>query len=67
MNSIVLGIALPLLALLLGGLVIAYLRKRFKKMRTGEAIAIFVLYAVLVTLFTGPVVNFLKELLDKGF
>ncbi len=57
------GFPLPqVIALSVGGLLIWLIRKKYRRMRTGEVILIFVLYAVLVILFTEPVVNLIRSL-----
>jgi Ca2+/Na+ antiporter len=57
------GFPLPhVIALLVGGLLIWLIKKRYRKMRTGEVILIFVLYAVMVVLFTEPIVNLIRNL-----
>ena len=49
-------------ALLIGGLIIASLKERYSNLYLSEAIGSFALYAVLITLFTAPVINALKAM-----
>ena len=51
-----------LVCLAVGGLIIISLKYRYKKISLIEAIGIFVLYAVLVALFTTPVIELVKGL-----
>ncbi len=51
-----------LAALAAGGLLILLIRKRYRKMRRSEAVLIFVLYAVLIALFTPAVVDWIREM-----
>ena len=50
--------------LVLGGLFITSLKHRYSKIYATEAVASFAMYAVLVALFTTPVVNALKALVS---
>jgi Ca2+/Na+ antiporter len=52
-----------LIALLAGIIIILFIRRRYRKIRTTELVIIIVLYAVFVLLFTAPVVNLIKKLL----
>ncbi len=49
-----------LICLAIGGLIIISLKYRYKKISLIEAIGIFVLYAVLVALFTEPAIELVK-------
>lgn len=51
-----------LVCLAIGGLIIISLKYRFKKISLIEAIGLFVLYAVLVALFTAPAIEMVKGL-----
>jgi hypothetical protein len=53
-----------LIVLIAGILLILLLRRKYQKIRTAELIGIIVLYALLVFLFTEPIVNLIKKLLD---
>jgi hypothetical protein len=48
--------------LVVGGLIIISLKHRYSRLHLSEAIGSFALYAVLVSLFTPPVVEVLKTL-----
>jgi hypothetical protein len=50
--------------LIVGGLIIISLKQKYTKIYLSEAIASFALYAVLVALFTTPVVDGLKTLIS---
>ena len=54
---------LHLIALVAGLVVILLIRKRYRRIRAMELAVAMVLYAVLVLLFTEPVVNLVKRLL----
>jgi len=49
--------------LIVGGLIITSLKQKYSRLYLSEAIGTFALYAVLVTLFTAPVINALKTLI----
>lgn len=48
--------------LIIGGLIIVSLKHKYAKIYLSEAIGSFALYAVLIALFTSPVVDMLKTL-----
>jgi hypothetical protein len=50
--------------LIIGGLIIISLKRKYTKIYLSEAIGSFALYAVLVALFTIPVVDALKTLIN---
>jgi hypothetical protein len=50
--------------LIVGGLIIISLKQKYTKIYLSEAIGSFALYAVLVALFTAPVVDALKTLIS---
>ena len=50
--------------LIIGGLIIISLKHRYSKIYLSEAVGSFALYAVLVALFTVPVVDALKSLIS---
>ncbi|HPD57704.1 MAG TPA: hypothetical protein P5294_10835 [Smithellaceae bacterium] len=50
--------------LIIGGLIIVSLKRKYTGLYLSEAIGSFALYAVLVALFTGPVVDALKTLIN---
>jgi hypothetical protein len=48
--------------LIVGGMTIISLKHKFEKMYTNEAVGAFALYAVLVALFTNPVIDALRNI-----
>ncbi|MCE5211513.1 MAG: hypothetical protein LLG40_08165 [Deltaproteobacteria bacterium] len=50
--------------LIVGGLIIVSLKRKYSKLYMSEAIGSFALYALLVSIFTAPVVDALKNLLN---
>lgn len=48
--------------LAIGGLILVSLKNKYQKIFTGEAIGVFALYTVLVSLFTNPVIDAVKSL-----
>ena len=48
--------------LIVGGLIITSLKQKYSRLYLTEAVGSFALYAVLIALFTAPVVNALKTL-----
>jgi hypothetical protein len=50
--------------LIVGGLIIVSLKRKYTKIYLSEAIGSFALYAVLVAIFTVPVVDALKTLIS---
>ena len=50
--------------LIVGGLIIVSLKRKYSKLYLSEAIGSFALYAVLVAIFTVPVVDALKTLIS---
>ena len=49
--------------LIVGGLLMIQLRKKYTKIYTGEAIGAFALYTMLMALFTTPVIQIVKNIL----
>ncbi len=49
-------------AVIIGGLIIVRLKQRYDKIYLGEAVGSFALYTILVSLFTAPVINMIKDL-----
>ncbi len=49
-------------AVIVGGLIIISLKKKYEKLYLSEAIGSFALYTVLVALFTAPVVEMIKSM-----
>ena len=50
--------------LIIGGLIITSLKQKYSRLYLSEAVGSFALYAVLIALFTAPVVNALKTLVS---
>ena len=50
--------------LIMGGLIITSLKQKYSRLYLSEAVGSFALYAVLIALFTAPVVNALKTLVS---
>lgn len=50
--------------LIIGGLIIISLKRKYSKLYLSEAIGSFALYAPLVSIFTAPVVDALKKLIS---
>lgn len=50
--------------LIIGGLIIVSLKRKYSRLYLSEAIGSFALYAVLVALFTAPVADALKTLIN---
>ena len=50
--------------LVVGGLIIVSLKRKYSKLYLSEAIGSFALYTLLVAIFTAPVVDALKNLIN---
>ena len=50
--------------LVIGGLIIVSLKRKYSKLYLSEAIGSFALYTLLVAIFTAPVVDALKNLIN---
>jgi len=50
--------------LVVGGLIIVSLKRKYSKLYMSEAIGSFALYTLLVSIFTSPVVDALKNLIN---
>ena len=50
--------------LIVGGLIIVSLKHKYEQVYTGEAVGAFALYAVMVSLFTMPVIEMVKNLVS---
>jgi hypothetical protein len=50
--------------LIIGGLCIVSLKHKYEKIYTNEAVGAFALYAVMVALFTAPVIDMVKNLVS---
>lgn len=51
-------------AVIVGGLIIVRLKQKYDKIYLGEAVGSFALYTVLVSLFTSPVIDAIKNLVS---
>ncbi len=50
--------------LMIGGLIIVSLKRKYSKLYMSEAIGSFALYTLMVSIFTAPVVDALKSLIN---
>ena len=50
--------------LIVGGLVIVSLKRKYDKMYVGEVVGVFALYTLLMTLFTSPVIEAVKTIMS---
>ena len=50
--------------LIVGGMIITSLKYKYSKLYLSEAVGSFALYAVMIALFTAPVVNALKTIVS---
>lgn len=50
--------------LIVGGLILVSLKRRFDKMYTAEVVGAFALYTVLMALFTNPVIDVVKNIMS---
>jgi hypothetical protein len=50
--------------LIVGGLIIVSLKRKYEKMYVGEVVGIFALYTILMALFTNPVIDTVKTILS---
>jgi len=50
--------------LIVGGLVIVSLKRKYEKMYIGEVVGIFALYTILMALFTSPVIEAVKTIMS---
>ena len=46
--------------LIVGGLILVSLKRKYEKMYVGEIVGVFALYTILMTLFTSPVIEAVK-------
>ncbi|HNZ65477.1 MAG TPA: hypothetical protein PKJ10_06540 [Smithella sp.] len=53
-----------LLVLLIGGIILVVLKKKYQKIRTSELIIIFILIFILVAIFTDTGIDLAKSLID---
>ena len=50
--------------LIVGGLIMVSLKRKYEKMYVGEVVGVFALYAVLMALFTSPVIEAVKTMVS---
>jgi hypothetical protein len=50
--------------LIVGGLIMVSLKRKYEKMYVGEVVGIFALYTILMALFTNPVIEAVKTLVS---
>ena len=48
--------------LIVGGLILVSLKRKFEKMYAGEVVGAFALYTILMALFTNPVIEMVKTI-----
>jgi FtsH-binding integral membrane protein len=50
--------------LIVGGLIMVSLKRKYEKMYVGEVVGVFALYALLMALFTSPVIEAVKTIVS---
>jgi FtsH-binding integral membrane protein len=50
--------------LIIGGLILVSLKRKYEKMYVGEVVGIFALYTILMALFTNPVIETVKVIVS---
>ena len=50
--------------LIVGGLIIVSLKRKYEKMYVGEVVGVFALYTILMALFTSPVIEAVKTIIS---
>lgn len=50
--------------LIVGGLTMVSLKRKYEKMYVGEVVTVFALYTLLMALFTNPVINVVKTIVS---
>ena len=50
--------------LILGGLIMVSLKRKYEKMYVSEVVGVFALYTILMTLFTSPVIEAVKNIVS---
>jgi hypothetical protein len=50
--------------LIIGGLILVSLKRKYEKLYTAEVVGAFALYTVLMALFTNPVIDMVKNLVS---
>jgi FtsH-binding integral membrane protein len=50
--------------LIVGGLILVSLKRKYENMYTGEVVGVFALYTILMALFTNPVIDVVKTIVS---
>ena len=50
--------------LIVGGLILVSLKRKYEKMYIGEVVGAFALYVIMMAMFTNPVINVVKTLVS---
>jgi FtsH-binding integral membrane protein len=50
--------------LIIGGLIMVSLKRKYEKMYVGEVVGVFALYTILMALFTSPVIEAVKTIVS---
>ena len=50
--------------LIIGGLIMVSMKRKYEKMYVGEVVGIFALYTILMALFTNPVIETVKTIVS---
>jgi len=50
--------------LIIGGLIMVSLKRKYEKMYTAEVVGAFALYTILMTMFTNPVIEMVKTIVS---
>ncbi|HUN54411.1 MAG TPA: hypothetical protein VMU29_04575 [Smithella sp.] len=50
--------------LIVGGLILVSLKRKYEKMYVGEVVGVFALYVLLMALFTSPVIDAVKTIVS---
>ena len=53
-----------LIALVIGGILLWIIKRKYRKMRNSELIIIFILFVILVALFTAPGMDMVKRFIN---
>ena len=53
-----------LIALIIGGIILCIIKRKYKKIRNRELIIIVILFVILVALFTDPGMDLVKKLIN---
>jgi len=50
--------------LIVGGMIMVSVKRKYEKMYVGEVVGVFALYTILMALFTNPVINAVKVIVS---